>query len=176
MRCQGAVLPRWKAPGFSWNQEQSPLSAPPGKGGTQCPGEGTDGITGGCLCSCSCSSSVLGSGMGTRCRDRATPKAACHPLIVPLARPEHARGVLCECWWSQGVPAQLCLVLDCQFQRNPQRPPARPGVIHQKCERNSAAVGVPGSEWALGGGTIPAPSFISCWWSCRAAAEQHRGP
>lgn len=45
--------------------------------------------------------------------------------------------------------------LQCQFQRNPQCPPAQPGVIHQKCERNSTAVGVPGSEWALGGGTIP---------------------
>lgn len=52
---RGAVLPRWKAPAFSWKREQSPLSAPPGKGGMQGPGKGTDGITGGYFCSCSCS-------------------------------------------------------------------------------------------------------------------------
>lgn len=28
-------------------------------------------------------------------------------------------------------------------------------MIHQKCERNPTAAGVPGSEWELGGGTIP---------------------
>lgn len=53
---------------------------------------------------------------------------------------------------STGWGSGLCSAgLQCWLQRNP---PAHPGVIHQKCERNSAAVGVPGSEWALGGGTI----------------------
>lgn len=55
--CQEAVVLGWKAPAFSWNQEQSPHFSPAGRGrraGAERPGEGTDGIAEVYLCSCSC--------------------------------------------------------------------------------------------------------------------------
>lgn len=93
-RCQGAVAPRWKAPAFSWNQEQSPLSAPPGKGpraGTQCPGKGADGITGGCLCSCCGSPRIACAGQwdGDKAQGQGHPQGSLLP-------PHPAPGQWCQ--------------------------------------------------------------------------------
>lgn len=163
-RCQGAVAPRWKAPAFSWNREQSPLSAPPGKGpraGTQCPGKGADGITGGCLCSCCGSPRIACAGQwdGDKAQGQGHPQGSLPP---PHPAPRQwCQGGSASAGGARvsqhrlGVGAVLSGAAVPGLQRNPWRPPARPGVIHQECERNSTAVGVPGSEWALGGGTIP---------------------
>lgn len=108
MWCQGAVLPRWKAPAFSWNREQSPLSAPPGKGGMQSPGEGTDGITGGYFCSCSCSPQMACAGDTAQGQGHPQGRLSppCHAPGTSGLSKSAVSGGFCGCWWSQGVPAQ----------------------------------------------------------------------
>lgn len=104
-----AVLPRWKAPAFSWNREQSPLSAPPGKGGMQRPGKGADGITGGYLRSCSCSPHMACAGQwdGDKAQRQGHPQGSLPP---PRHGPEHGSGVRRVLWVlvAPGCPSTGC--------------------------------------------------------------------